>query len=309
MTKTIVILGAAGRVANEVGKAFVGAGYRVKAVTRNGRDVLPGAEPVAADATNVAALSAALEGADFVFNGLNPLYTEWPEKVMPMARNVMVALRGRGVVHLFIGNVYPYGSNMPAQLREDTPMQPSNEKGRIRMEMKALFRSEADAHGTQTIILRAGDFFGAGSGTWFDQALVTKLDKGIFTAPGPLNLPHAWAYLPDLAQAFVAAAGKAHDLPRFEVLHFPGHTATLAQMKAAIERATGRQLKTSFMPWWALRIVGLFNPMLRELAKMSYLWRTPHALVSARIEPLLGPLPSTPLDEAVARTLAALKAG
>jgi nucleoside-diphosphate-sugar epimerase len=307
MTKTIVILGAAGRVANEVGRAFVDAGYRVKAVTRNGRPVLPGAEAVAADAMDAAQLSAAMEGADFVFNGLNPLYTEWSEKVMPMARNVMQALRGKGIVHLFIGNVYPFGSPMPQVLREDSPMRPSNEKGRIRMEMKALFRAEAEAYGTQTIILRAGDFFGAGTGTWFDQALVSKLNKGTFTAPGPMNLAHAWAYLPDLAQAFVAAAARAQELPRFEILHFPGHTATLVQMKSATERGVGRPLKTSRMPWWALRIVGLFNPMLREFGIMSYLWREPHQLMSDRIERLLGPLPQTPLDQAVAQTLAALK--
>ena len=306
MTKTIAILGAGGRVANEVGQAFLDAGYRVRAVTRNGRPVLPGATSVAADAMDEAQLAAAVDGVEFVFNGLNPLYTEWPEKVMPMARNVMGALRGKGIRHLFIGNVYAFGSPMPPVLREDTPMRPSTVKGRIRMEMKALFRAEAEAHGTQTIILRAGDFFGSGTGSWFDQALVSKLDKGVFTAPGPMDLPHAWAYLPDLAQAFVAAANAAERLPVFEALHFPGHTATLADMKAAIERATGRELKTSFMPWWMIRLIGPFNPMMREFSIMNYLWREPHRLVSDRIEALLGPLPRTPLDQAVAQALADL---
>lgn len=303
MNRTVVVLGAAGRVANEVGQAFLRAGYRVRAVTRNGRSVLPGAESVAADAADAAQLSRALEGADFVFNGLNPLYTEWEEKVMPMARNVAQALRGKGATHLFIGNVYPFGSTMPPQLREDTPYRPSTSKGRIRQQMKALFRSEAETYGTQTIVIRAGDFFGAGEGTWLDQAITTKLGKGIFTSPGPMDLPHAWAYLPDLANAFVAAAAVADKLPRFEVLHFPGHTVTLAEMKAAIEKASGKSLKTSFMPWWAIRAMGLFNPMMREIATMSYLWRTPHQLVSDRIEALLGPLPHTPLDEAIARSL------
>lgn len=303
MTKTIVVLGAAGRVANEVGKAFLDAGYRVKAATRNSRTVLPGAEHITVDAFDVDQLSKALDSANFVFNGLNPIYTEW-DKVLPMARNVMTALRGKGVRHLFIGNVYPFGASMPDLLREDTPFHPTTEKGRIRQEMKALFRAEAEAHGTQTIIIRAGDFFGAGSGTWFDQALVSKLDKGLFTAPGPMDLPHAWAYLPDLAQAFVAAARVAGQLPRLEAFHFPGHNATLAEMKSAIERVTGRSLKTSTMPWWALRLIGPFNPMMRELATMSYLWKTPHQLVSDRIEKVLGHLPNTPLNDAVAQTLA-----
>lgn len=306
MTKTIAILGAGGRVANEVGKALVAAGYRVRAVTRNGRDVLPGAEAVAADALDPAQIERAIAGADFVFNGLNPVYTEW-DKVLPMARNVMAALRGKGATQLFIENVYAFGSPMPRVLSEDTPLKPTNEKGRIRQEMLAQFRQEAAQHGVQTIALRAGDFFGAGSGTWVDQALASKLDKGVFTAPGPMDLPHAWAYLPDLAQAFVAAANAADRLPAFETLHFAGHAVTLAEMKAAMERAVGKPLKTSFMPWWAIRMIGLFNPMMREIAKMSYLWREPHQLVSDRIETLLGPLPHTPLDEAVARTLTDLR--
>lgn len=303
MTRSIAILGAAGRVANEVGKAFVAAGWRVRAVTRNGRDVVPGAEPFAADAMDAAQVARAVDGMDFVFNGLNPTYTEWALKVMPMARNVMDALRRKPITHLFIGNVYAFGPPIPAVLSETTPFAPGNEKGRIRQEMEELFRREAEQHGTQTIIIRAGDFFGAGTGTWIDQALATKLHKGVFTAPGPMDLPHAWAYLPDLAQAFVAATNVAENLPRFEVIHFPGHTATLTQFKTAMEHATGRSLKTSFMPWWAIRALGLFSPMMRAIAGMRYLWRQPHQLVSDRIETLLGPLPHTPLDEAIPRTL------
>lgn len=222
---------------------------------------------------------------------------------MPMAWNVAQALRGSGARHLFIGNVYPFGASMPLDLREDTPLLPWTSKGRIRQEMKELFRAESQVHGTQTIVLRAGDFFGAGVGTWFDQALASKAQKGIFTAPGQMDLPHAWAYLPDLARAFVAAAEVAERLQPFEIMHFAGHTATLAEMKAAMERAMGRPLKTSFMPWWAIRLIGPFNPMMREFAIMNYFWRVPHRLVSDRAETLLGPLPHTPLYDAVARSL------
>jgi hypothetical protein len=36
--------------------------------------------------------------------------------------------------------------------------------------------------------------------------IVKKLPQGRVTWPGALDAPHAWAYLPDLAQAFVRAA-------------------------------------------------------------------------------------------------------
>jgi hypothetical protein len=43
--------------------------------------------------------------------------------------------------------------------------------------------------------------------------------------------------------------------------------------------------------------------MWRELARMSYLWRVPHALDGRALEAAVGPLPGTPLVEALAASL------
>lgn len=303
MAKTVVVLGAAGRIGKAAAQAFLDAGYRVKAATRDGRTVLAGTEPVKADAMNVAQLRAAFNGADVIFNGLNPLYPEWKTVALPMARNIMDAMRGSGALHLFPGNVYVFGSPMPPVLREDTPQSPTTAKGRIRLDMEALFRREAEQHGTRTIVLRAGDFFGAGSGSWFDLVLTAKVGSGVFTTPGPMNLPHAWAYLPDLVATFARLPAIADQLAPYEALHFPGHTATLGQMKAAIEKAAGKPLKVSNLPWWGLRLTTPFNAMNREIYEMRYLWEEAHSLQSERLEKLIGPLPNTPLDAAIARTL------
>ncbi len=304
---TIAILGANGRLSRTVAKAFLNAGYDVVAVSRSGKPLadLAGARFVAADAAHVEDLVMATRGAQIIFNGLNPLYTEWEEKVLPMARNVLEACRANKALHLFPGNVYGYGSPMPPELGEDTPMRPSTSKGRIRVEMKRLFREDSERPGgVQTIVLRAGDFFGGtGTGSWFDQASVSKLSKGVFTAAGPENLIHEWAYLPDFADAFVKLAAVRTQLKPFENLHFPNHAMTELQLKAAVEKAVGRPLKLARLPWWALRIMGVFQPLMRELAIMSYLRFEPHRLVSTRLESLIGEIPFTPLNEAVRQAL------
>jgi uncharacterized protein YbjT (DUF2867 family) len=71
--KTIAILGANGRLGNEALHAFHNAGYRVIAVTRNGKiRKAPGdIEYRAADALDLRQLKKAVSGADFIFNGLN----------------------------------------------------------------------------------------------------------------------------------------------------------------------------------------------------------------------------------------------
>jgi nucleoside-diphosphate-sugar epimerase len=303
----VAILGSNGRLGRTVAKAFLKAGYDVIAVCRSGKSSaeLHGARFAAADASEAGELIAATYGADIIFNGLNPLYTEWEEKVLPMARNVIEACRANKALHLFPGNVYGYGSPMPLDLTEDTPMRPTTSKGRIRVEMKRIFREESvRPGGVQTIVLRAGDFFGGtGTGSWFDQASVSKLPKGVFTAAGPENLIHEWAYLPDFAEAFVRLAKVRDRLMPFENLNFPNHAMTELQLKAAVEHAFGKQLKLAHLPWWALKLMGLFQPMMKELAIMSYLRMEPHRLVSARLEKLIGEIPCTPLNEAVTQAL------
>ena len=304
---TIAILGANGRLSRTVAKAFLNAGYDVTAITRSGKPLaeLQGARFIAADASNEEALIAATKGADIIFNGLNPLYTEWEEKCLPLAHNVMAACKAHGALHLFPGNVYGYGSPMPLELSEDTPERPSTNKGHIRVAMEKLFADEANRPGgIRTIVLRAGDFFGGtGKETWFDLLMLSKLGKGIFTAPGNEKIVHAWAYLPDLAETFVALARISDQLKPFESLNFPGHAATTLEIKAAVEFHVGKALKLAHLPWWMLRLASPFKPMFREFVKMSYLNFEPHRLVSKRLAGVIGVIPNTPLSEAVRQAM------
>ncbi|MFD1982505.1 SDR family oxidoreductase [Mesorhizobium newzealandense] len=304
MTK-IAILGANGRLGRVVAKAFIDAGYDVRAVTRSGKvpAELNGATAVAGDGLDREALICATEGVDIIFNGLNPIYTEWA-KCLPMAENVMAACRANGALHLAPGNVYNFGSPIPAVITEDAPFHPTTEKGRIRVAMEDLFRREADVGRVRTILLRAGDFFGGtGSGSWFDLVVAAKMNKGIYTAPGPVDLMHEWAYLPDLAKAFVGLAQNLDKLGSYEALNFPGHAVTDRGIKAAAETALGRPLKMTSMPWWVLRAGSPFVAMWREIVSMSYLRFEPHQLASARLEGIIGAIPHTPLDQAVTEAL------
>ncbi|WP_192182109.1 SDR family oxidoreductase [Mesorhizobium amorphae] len=304
MTK-IAILGANGRLGRVVARAFIDAGYDVRTVTRSGKvpTELKGATAVAGDALDRDALIRATEGVDIIFNGLNPIYTDWG-KCLPMAENVMAACWANGALHLAPGNVYNFGSPIPAVIWEDTPFHPTTEKGRIRIAMEELFCREADAGHVRTILLRGGDFFGGtGSGSWFDLIVAAKMNRGVYTAPGPVDLVHEWAYLPDMAKAFVGLARNLDKLGSYEALNFPGHAVTDLEIKAAAEKALGRTLKLTSMPWWVLRAGSPFVAMWREIVSMSYLRFEPHRLASARLEGIIGPIPHTPLETAVADAL------
>ena len=213
--ETIVILGAAGRIGDAAARAFVSAGWQVKGVARNTRvhEMAPGVEPVVADALDRSSLIEACQGADVILNALNPEYDEWDKKVLPMAQNVIAAVKATGATQLLPGNVYNYGHDIGMYMTEEASQVASTEKARIRIAMETLFEEAATTDGVQTVVLRAGDFYGgAKPGSWLDMMILTKLQKNVFTWPGPCDLPHAFAYLPDLGRAFVKVAEKRTEL-------------------------------------------------------------------------------------------------
>jgi nucleoside-diphosphate-sugar epimerase len=315
-SRRVLVLGANGRLGRAAVEAFAAAGWRVFAHARRApaAPLPPGAQPVDRPLDDLAGLAAQAAGARVVVHALNPPYTRWAQEALSLARQGMDLAQRLGATFMLPGNVYNFGSSMPALLQPDTPQRADSRKGRIRVQLEAEMRHRAGS-GLRSVVLRAGDFYGGGRGSWFDQVIVGRLARGRLVYPGPLDVPHAWAYLPDLARAFVAVAAR-DDLPAFGALHFAGHTLTGAQLLAGVERAAaslGRVPAAGWrrggLPWPLLRAGGWLVPMWRELAEIAYLWRVPHALDDGALQACAGPLPATPLDAALRRTLLALGHG
>lgn len=302
--KHIAVLGANGQLGNAVMQAFHQAGYQVTAVTRNGhvRGAPAPVKRVAADAMNLKQLKKAVRGAGFVFNGLNPPYTHWVHVAIPMARNVIEAVRSTGAVHLFPGNVYNYGKQIPLRCDINTPMVADSVKSRIRIETEKMFALAAQKYKLKTLIIRSGDVYGA-RGSWFDLALMDKLQKNQFVYPGPMGVVHTWAYLPDLAQAFVAVANNHRQCGLFENLLYSGHSLTGNELKTLAEQVCGRELMLLGMPWKLIKLGSIIVPMWREMADREYLWSRPHYLVDDRIKQIAGTLEETPPEIAMRNAL------
>jgi nucleoside-diphosphate-sugar epimerase len=309
MTSTVLVLGAAGRIGQVLASAFADAGWEVRAQARK---PLPealsqraGLRPVLCDATDAPALIRAAQGATVIVNALNPLYTEWDRLALPLADVALQAARASGALLMLPGNVYNFGRELPPLLRAATPEHGDTPKARTRIEMERRLAAAA-SDGVDSVVIRAGDFFGGpGSGTWLDMAMAAKLAKGRFVYPGEFDIPHAWAYLPDLAGAFVRVAERRTALRGHHRLHFAGHTLTGNEFKAALETLTGGPLRRAAMPWRLYRLAAPVVPMLRELIAMRYLWQRPHALADDELRALIGTVPHTPLTQALRATLAA----
>jgi nucleoside-diphosphate-sugar epimerase len=302
MTGRVMVLGAVGRIGRAAAQAFHEAGWEVTSLVRgsSAERALPGTRIVEVDARDAESVADAAHGMDVIVHALNPTYTQWPALVPVLAEAAVAAARAANATLILPGNVYNYGAGMPEGLDENTPMRPTARKGVLRVELEAHLR---DA-GIRTILVRAGDFYGGGSsGSWFDRVIVRHVEHNRLTYPGPLDVVHAWAFVPDLAAALVPLAQARAQFETFETFGFPGHAVTGRELTTAIMRALRRNFSVGDMPWWLLRLLGPLLPTFRELSEISYLWQVPHRIDGSKLAAAIGPLTNTPVETAITAAL------
>jgi len=312
---SVLILGARGRFGSAAARAFAQAGWQVHAQLRPGAGgpAIPGVRWLQAGPGDTAALAAAARGATVVVQALSPVYTHkaWRENIPRLTQSAIAISRELGATLMLPASVYNFGASMPPLLREDTPQAPSTFKGRLRQASEQQILAATRDGRMKAVVIRGGDFFGSGAGSWFDQLMAKGLRAGKFTYPGPMDTTTTWAFLPDMARAFVQVAQQRERLPAFETLHFAGHAVTGRQWAQVLEmiareqgwlRTDGR-LRSSSLSWPLMRLAGLVQPMAQSLAEMRYLWTTPYTLVNTRMAQLVGPEPHTPFPQAVRQAL------
>ena len=300
----VTILGINGHIGHHAARAFVAAGWDVIGMGRSNKQPIAGVRFIKGDADSVADMQAAIGDADVVVNALNLPYDKWDKgRAEAQAALVIEAMGKSGKTLLFPGNVYNYAAT-DRVLTPDLEQRPQTPRGAIRKRMEAMFEAAAKRGDMQVIILRAGDFYAPHNvGDWFDQGMMLDIAKGKVALMGTPGVGHAWAYLPDLGQAFEKLGWHRQELGAFERFHFAGHFVTPEVLGAAISKAAPVKLKVGYFPRVILSALGLFQPIMREIAKMGYLWEYPLELRDPRLDALLGPDFGTPFDTAVAATV------
>ncbi|SDN54759.1 Nucleoside-diphosphate-sugar epimerase [Lutimaribacter pacificus] len=287
MSGTILVLGASGRFGRSVADEFARAGWTVRGFDR-GRDDL----------------DRAAAGVDLIAVGWNPPYHKWAAELPGLHAQVRRAALRHDATVLLPGNVYVFGPGTGPVWDETTPHRATNPLGRLRIDMEAAYRAE----GVRTILLRAGDFLDTeASGNWFDRLIAQDIRKGVIHYPAPVDVPHAWAFLPDLARAFHLLAERRDDLPRFCDVPFPGYTLTGDDLACALGRVMGQPVRIRPMRFWPLRLLRPVMPVLGGVFEMKYLWNLPHSLSAARFGALVPEFAATPVDQALAAAIAPLR--
>lgn len=283
MQKTVLILGASGRLGRNAATAFAVAGWDVRRFDRR------------TDNLQDAAGNAAV-----IVNGWNPPYHKWADEVPKLTARVIEAAKISGATVIQPGNVYGYGPDAPELFGPDTPCTATNPLGRIRIEMERALR----VSGVQTIVVRAGDYIDTeASGNWFDLFIAKRAAKGRLVYPGPLDTVHAWAFLPDVAQVMVAMAERRDTLGQWTDMPVPGYAVTGRELAESCARALGHPVRIKRMSWLLFRLARPFVPIIGGLLEMRYLWEKPHRLDPEPLARICPEIEMTPLTEALRTAL------
>jgi nucleoside-diphosphate-sugar epimerase len=298
-----VILGT-GPIGMAVMDALLARGARVRMVNRGGRADIPAAvELVSGDLSDPATARAVCAGASAVYVCLNPPYHRWPELWPPLLASVIEGAADAGAKLVMADNLYMYGPTGGQPLREDTPVRPAGDKGRTRALMADML---LDAHAggrVRVTIARAFDYFGPrGLGSWMgDRVFYPALEGKPAQTMGDPDASHTYTYLPDLASGLVMLAGRPE--ADGEVWHLPAaETLTTRAFIGRVYAETGHEPRITVLPKALITVLGLFNPMVRELRETHYQFAEPFVLDDAKFKAAFGDL-STPLSQAIPATV------
>ncbi|MGO1274445.1 hypothetical protein ACTXOW_08825 [Corynebacterium variabile] len=242
----------------------------------------PGGEPVA-------------EPVAAVFHCIHTSYDAraWAADLPDREQAVMDVTAEYGVPVVFPESVYAFGT--AAQDLDDGPdggpdggtaeravtgeVEPASPLGEIRARLLAA----RAAHPARTISVVAADLIGptADPASAVFQLLVfgpAAAGKRAWVLGDP-DVPRSVTWIPDLTAAMVSAAEHAGELaPRGTAVLLAPTTLTMTQRQMAEAVAPDGRARVSHIPWWILRVAGVFSPMMRELRRQRYLWDAPAVL-------------------------------
>lgn len=303
-TNELHVIFGTGPIGNAVMNELLKRGKRVRMINRSGKTHLPdGVEIMKGDAADPIFTREASKGATVIYNCTNPPYTKWPELFPALQAGVLTGARAAGAKLVVMENLYMYGETHGKPMTEDMPYAAKTRKGLTRAKMA---QDLLDAHkrgDVRVAIGRASDFFGSGvmDSAVGERLFYPALEGKTYQCLGKPDLLHTYSYVPDIGKGLVILG--EHDVALGQVWHLPSAKAvTTRQFAAMIYAETGHPLHIQAAPRLLIQGMGLFMPMMRELAEMIYEFEEPFVVDHSKFAKAFGDY-ATPLADAIGTTV------
>lgn len=259
------------------------------------------------DLTNAMEVDKAVKGCEVAYLTVGlPYKTKvWKEQWPLIMKNVIAACKKHKTKLVFFDNIYMYHPNKLSPMTEETEIAPISKKGKVRAEIAQMVLDEIKSGKLEALIARAADFYGpAITNSVFNEVVFKNLKAGKkanwFCS---VNKLHSFTFTPDAAKA-TALLGNTKTAYN-QVWHLP--TVEPLTGKEWIERVANElrvEPKTQVVSKLIIRLIGLFNSIMKEFVEMLYQWDRDYNFDSSKFETVFKIKP-TPVNDAIQQIIRA----
>jgi nucleoside-diphosphate-sugar epimerase len=303
------ILGAGGVLGAELAGTLPRFTDRIRLVSRKPVKVNPEDETFPADLLVQEQVMRAVEGSEVVYLAVGLPYklkvwrAQWPV----LMRNVIDACIRHQAKLVFFDNVYVYG-RVDGWMKETSPIRPASRKGLVREELHSMIMDEVGRGRLKALIARSADFYGPHAPLSFVQVLVFEKLRSGKKAQWLVNdrVKHSFTYTPDAGKA-TAMLGNTESAFG-QVWHLPSDRNVLTgrEFIETAARGFGVSPRYTVLPKTILRLVGLFNGVVRESVEMLYQNDSDYLFDGSKFETAFGFTP-TNYDQGIKATVRSMR--
>jgi nucleoside-diphosphate-sugar epimerase len=283
-------------------------GHRVRIINRSGQsgDLPVDVEIIKGDAYDPEFTRAITKRATSVYQCAQPLYTQWAGNFPRLQKSILEAAASNNARLMIAENLYMYGEANGQALQENHSYNAKTKKGTVRAEMA---RAALEAHQSGRVrvaLVRGSNFFGPEDQNQGNLVFKPALQGKAINLLGKLDQAHTFTYTKDFARA-LAIVGTVDLTLEHQTYGRAWHVPSAApitqrQLLGLIEQQLGHKPKFQTVGALILNVMGLFNPIMKEVIEMLYEWTQPFVMDSSDFQKTFGMKP-TSLEIAVKETL------
>ena len=287
------ILGAGGAIGTPLAKALTQYTSNIRLVSRNPVKVNETDQLFPANLLNPEEVMRAIEGSDIVYStiGFPYSYSTWKTAWPTFMNAVINACQKEACKLVFFDNVYMYDPGYLDGMTEETLINPSSKKGKVRALIAQRIMEEVHSGTLTALIARSADFYGPSiieasllTETVFKNLSQNKKANWLVSE----NYKHSFTYTPDAGKA-TALLGNTQDAYN-QVWHLPTapNPFTGKEWINAIANEMNVPAKYRIAPKWLVRLMGIFLPIMKETVEMLYQYDQNYVFDSTKFEKRFG---------------------
>ena len=288
MSDLHIVIGG-GTIGRRVARMLTEKGKWVIVVSRSTPNLgLPGVEEKIADASSLESLLTVASSAKVIYNCANPPYNSWVVEWPKISSSVSEFAMRTGADLVICSNLYGYGPH-EGVLTEDLPLKATWANGVARAKVWQENKALNDAGKLRVTEVRGSDYICANEQSRMGDRVVPNLIAGkAIQLLGAIDQPHTWTDPDDVAKLMITLAEDDRSWGR--PWHVPSNEPkTQREVVAGIANELGvTDYKVAPVGILLENILGVFNPVIRELNRGRYQFTKPYVVGSKAAQDTFG---------------------